>query len=138
MAPKLVPALLSGRQTGIYLRVAESDDDGRTWNNLRLFDTYGSVPGEIIKTPDGRVAAIWLQRYPYENSEIRLRISADGGQTWEKHTYALFKAHGYPSSVVYPDGTIVTVCEDTKMDSRGQPRGKRSIAAVRWRLPERD
>ncbi|MEO2045301.1 MAG: sialidase family protein [Pirellulales bacterium] len=116
--------------------VAESNDGGRTWKNLRLFDTYGSVPGEIIQVPDGRVAAVWLQRYPYQDSEIRVRISSDDGRTWEKRTYSLFKAHGYPSSVVYSDGTIVTVCEDTKMDNRGQPRGKRSLAAVRWHFPE--
>ena len=115
--------------------VAESSDGGRTWKNLRLFDTYGSVPGEVIQTPDGRIAAVWLQRYPYVDSEIRVRISTDGGHTWEKCTYSLFKAHGYPSSVVCADGTIVTVCENTKMDASGTPRGKRSMAAVRWHLP---
>ena len=114
--------------------IAESDDNGRTWHNLRLFDTYGSVPGELIQTPDGRVAAVWLQRYPYNDAEIRVRISADGGGTWQKRTYSLLKGHGYPSSVVYPDGTIVTVCENTKFQG-GQPRGKRTMAAVRWQLP---
>lgn len=116
--------------------VAESTDGGRTWKNHRLFDTYGSVPGEIIQVPDGRVAALWLQRYPYQKSEIRVRISNDEGRTWGKQTYALFKAHGYPSSVVAADGTIITVCEDTKMNNRGRPRDKRSLAAVRWRLPK--
>ena len=115
--------------------ISESDDGGRTWHNLRLFDTYGSVPGEVIQTPDGRVAAVWLQRYPYEDAEIRVRISADGGRTWEKRTYSVLKGHGYPSSVVYPDGTIVTVCEDIKF-AGGRPRDKRTVAAVRWRLPE--
>lgn len=117
--------------------IAESNDRGRTWKNLRLFDTYGSVPGELIQAPDGRVAALWLQRYPYQTSEIRVRISSDEGRTWEKRTYALFKAHGYPSSVVYGDGTIVTVCENTKMNGGGRPVDKRTMAAVRWRLPER-
>ena len=116
--------------------IAESNDGGRTWENLRLFDTYGSVPGEIIQTPDGRVAAVWLQRYPYDKAEIRVRISADGGRTWEKRTYSLFKGMGYPSSVVYPDGTIVTVCENTKMDSGAKILGKRTMAAARWRLPD--
>ena len=117
--------------------VAESIDGGRTWKNLRLFDTYGSVPGELVQAPDGRVAAVWLQRYPYQDSEIRVRVSSDGGRTWENCTYSLFKAHGYPSSVVFPDGTIVTVCENTRMDGGGHPRGKRTMAAVRWQLPKR-
>ena len=60
--------------------IAESHDRGRTWQRLRLFDTLGSVPGEIIQTPDGRIAAVWMQRYPYEDSEIRVRISDDLGQ----------------------------------------------------------
>ena len=115
--------------------VAESEDGGRTWHNLRLFDTYGSVPGEMIETPDGRVAAIWLQRYPYHEAEIRARISTDGGRTWEKRTYRVLQGHGYPSSIVYPDGTIVTVCENTKLLG-GEPAGKRTMAAVRWQLPK--
>ena len=117
--------------------VGESDDGGRTWKNLRLFETYGSVPGEILQAPDGRVAAVWLQRYPYGKAEILARISDDGGRTWGKKTYSVMKGMGYPSSVVCPDGTIVTVCEDTKMDRSGQPLDKRSIAAVRWRMPGR-
>ena len=111
--------------------VAESKDGGRTWKNLRLFDTYGSVPGELFQVPDGRVAAAWLQRYPENDAEIRARISNDGGQTWEKRTYTLFKGAGYPSSVVYPDGTIITICENTKMDSIGHPLDKRSCPS-RW------
>ena len=115
--------------------VAESNDAGRTWHHLRLFDTYGSVPGELLQTSDGRLAAVWLQRYPYEDAEIRVRISTDGGRSWQKQTYSLIKGHGYPSSVVYPDGTIVTVCENTKF-AGGRPRDKRTMAAARWRLPD--
>ena len=116
--------------------VAESDDGGRTWKNLRVFDTYGSVPGEILQVPDGRLAAVWLQRYPSDEPEIRVRISRDGGRTWDSETYVLRKGSGYPSSVVYPDGTIVTVCENTKMNRAGHPRDKRSMAVARWRLPD--
>jgi hypothetical protein len=115
--------------------VAESDDGGRTWKNPRLFDTYGSVPGELIQVPDGRLAAVWLQRYPHDKSEIRVRISADGGRTWGKQNFALRQGHGYPSSVVYADGIIVTVCENTRMTRTGQPVEKRTMAASRWRLP---
>lgn len=115
--------------------VAQSNDGGRTWKNLRLFDTYGSVPGELIQTPGGRVAAIWLQRYPYTESDIRVRISNDGGRSWGQRTYSLFHAHGYPSSVVFSDGAIVTVCESTRMNDKGRPIGERAMAAVRWRLP---
>ena len=115
--------------------IAESDDGGRTWRNHRIFDIYGSVPGELIQPPDNRVAAVWLQRYPHEDAEIRVRISADGGRNWGKRTYRLMKGNGYPSSVVCPDGTIVTVCENTKMTPAGQPKGPRTMAAARWKLP---
>ena len=116
--------------------VAESNDGGRTWTDARLFDTYGSVPGELIQLPDGRVAAVWLQRYPYALAEIRVRISNDGGRNWDHTTYSLMRGHGYPDSVVYPDGTIVTVCENTNLFHTGQVVGSRTMAAIHWRLPE--
>ena len=115
--------------------VAESHDAGRTWTNLRLFDKLGGAPGEIIQTPDGAIAAVWLQRYPHEEAEIRVRITRDEGQTWSKTTYWLMKGTGYPSSVVYPDGTIVTVCENTELNKRGYPVGDRSLVAARWTMP---
>lgn len=114
--------------------VAESVDGGRTWVNPRLFDLRGSVPGEFVQVPDGRIAAIWLQRYPYELAEIRARISSDGGRTWGPKTYSLMHGHGYPDSVVYPDGTIVTVCENTDLNHRGRVLGSRTMAALHWRL----
>ena len=116
--------------------IAESHDNGRTWENLRLFDTLGSVPGEIIQAPDGRIAAVWMQRYPYEDSEIRMRISHDLGETWSKNTYSLMKGQGLPSSIVYPDGTVVTVAENTKLDSQGKVISERTMAAVQWKMPE--
>ena len=115
--------------------VAESVDGGRTWLNPRLFDLRGSVPGEFVQVPDGRIAAIWLQRYPYELAEIRARISSDGGRTWGPATYSLMHGHGYPDSVVYPDGTIVTVCENTDLSHRGRVLGSRTMASLHWRLP---
>ena len=118
--------------------LAHSDDGGRTWLEPRLFDTRGSVPGEIIQVPDGRVAAVWLQRYPYELAEIRVRTSRDGGRTWGGTTYSLMRGHGYPDSVVYTDGSIVTVCENTDLNRRGRVIGSRTMAAVHWRLPEAD
>ena len=117
-------------------RDADSEDGGRTWVNPRLFETRGSVPGEFIQAPDGRVAAIWLQRYPYELAEIRARISYNGGQTWGGITYSLMHGHGYPSSVVLGDGTIVTVCENTDLNHRGRVLGSRTMAALHWRFPE--
>lgn len=116
--------------------LAESNDKGRTWTNLRLVDTYGSVPGELIQAPDGRIAALWLLRYPYEQAGIRVRLSSDDGHSWGRETYSLCAGHGYPSSVVYADGTIVTACESTRLSSRGRPVGERTMGAVRWRLPE--
>lgn len=118
--------------------VAESVDGGRTWVNPRLFDLRGSVPGEFVQVPDGRIAAVWLQRYPYELAEIRARISSDGGRTWGATTYSLMHGHGYPDSVVYPDGTIVTVCENTDLNHRGRVLGSRTIAALHWRLPDHE
>lgn len=116
----------------------ESEDRGRTWTRPRLFSGYGGVPGELIQGPDGRVAAIWLLRYPHDKAQIRVRLSRDAGRTWDDTVYVLMHGHGYPSSVVRDDGTIVTVCEDTRMTPAGQPVGERTMAAALWRLPGGD
>ena len=127
---------LSGGQGMVFKNgvIAESHDKGRTWHNFRLFDTYGSVPGELIQGPDGRVAAVWLQRYPYMEAHIRVRISPDGGKTWGDTTYMMLRGIGYPSSVVRDDGTIVTVCENTDLDENGWPY-RRTRVAAHWQMP---
>lgn len=112
-----------------------SDDGGRTWSGARLFSGYGDVPGELVRCPDGRLAALWLRRYPYPEGHIRVRLSDDGGRTWEDTVYVLFEGAGYPSSVVRDDGTIVTVCESTRLDAGGQPAGPRTMVAAHWRPP---
>ena len=116
--------------------IGESHDGGRTWQNLRLFDTLGSVPGEIVQSPEGTVAVVWLQRYPHDKAEIRVRTTPDQGRTWSKTSYRLMLGTGYPSSVVYPDGTIVTVCENTKMEPNAKIIGKRTLTAAVWKMPD--
>jgi hypothetical protein len=115
--------------------IAESHDGGRSWQNFRAIGTYGGVPGELVQGPDGRVAAVWLNRYPHVESHIRVRVSADEGQTWGATTYLLLRGTGYPSSVVREDSTIVTVCENTDLDDRGWPQ-RRTRVAAHWRLPD--
>ena len=109
------------------------DERGKTCDYLTRWAVF---PGEIIQAPDGRIAAVWMQRYPYEDSEIRMRISHDLGETWSKNTYSLMKGQGLPSSIVYPDGTVVTVAENTKLDSQGKVISERTMAAVQWKMPE--
>jgi len=115
--------------------IAKSFDGGRTWKNLRLWGTYGTVPGEIIQVPDGRVAVLWQQRYPHHKIHIRVRISEDGGRMWGRKTYRLPELSGYPSSVVYDDGTIVTVCGSATMNASSEIL-RDTLHAVRWRLPD--
>ncbi|MDP6153466.1 MAG: sialidase family protein, partial [Phycisphaeraceae bacterium] len=117
--------------------LAESNDGGRTWGNPRLFTGFGDVPGELIQTPDGRIAALWLHRYPHPQGRVCVRISEDGGATWGDTQYVLFDGNGYSSSVVFDDGAIVTVCENTPLDAGGHPAGARSMVAALWRLPAR-
>lgn len=114
--------------------IAESFDRGRTWQNFRVFDTFGSVPGELVQGHDGRIAAVWLQRYPHAGAHIRVRVSADEGETWSDIAYQMFQGTGYPSSIVRDDGTIVTVCEKSDLDERGTAR-RRTLVAAHWKMP---
>ena len=58
---------------------------------------------------------------------LRVRISENDGSTWGKKTYHLPELSGYPSSVVYDDGTIVTVCGSTKMNKSSKIIGRDAL-----------
>lgn len=126
-----------------HVFIGDSDDNGRTWQNLRavrdregrpLLD-FGEPHGQLVQVPDGRVVLVHDCRYPYEKAHTRARISKDEGQTWEPEIYHLSAGLGYPSSVALADGTIVTMTGTTKLDARFRPIGGWRVHAIRWRLP---
>ena len=123
--------------------ICQSGDGGRTWTGPRPVETKEGTPilefdechGQLFQVPDGRVVLVHDRRYPYDQSEIRARVSCDNGLTWEPEVYHLTDGMGYPASVALEDGTIVTVTGSTRTDDRAAPIEPWSVIALRWRLP---
>lgn len=75
-------------------------------------------------------------RYPYEQGDVRARVSRNEGQTWAPEVYHLSPGHGYGGSVVLGDDTIVTACGNAQLDRKGRSAsGQWTAQIVRWRLP---
>lgn len=122
--------------------LADSDDLGRTWTNLRLApcDRIGPdqvaeslCPSELIQLPDGRV--LWIHHRRHQPRKgVYARVSHDDGRTWTGRRYWLRnlrdQRHGvYPASTLLDDGTILTVTSAN--------HGNRAMA-IRWKLPPGD
>ena len=126
------------------LFLADSDDGGRTWTDVRqLTKLPGDCPGELVRLSDGRIVAIYSHRYPYGHGDTSALVSNDEGKSWSKERYIVSIGSGYSGSVVLEDDTIVTVCGNTQLNdivavgvnvqnSNAEPW---RAHAVRWRLP---
>ena len=126
------------RNGNVYIKhgfLADSDDMGYTWTNVRLAPNtpdmkHGLCPSDLVQLPDGRVVWIYTHRYgPYAG--VMARVSSDDGTTWSAERYyvreLVQKGHGtYPTNTVLEDCTILTVC--------GKNHDNRAIA-IRWKLP---
>ena len=92
--------------------ICHSHDGGLTFPDWRQIKPYRRrVPGCIVKLPNDRVAVIHTYRqHPFG---IRAFLSRDGGKTFDTgRSYVLCDSFwmedcGYPSAVVYEDGTVV-------------------------------
>jgi hypothetical protein len=124
---------------------ADSEDGGATWKNFRplwrrpggkIDLAHGEAHGHAAQLADGRVVLLHECRYPYDEGDVRARVSHDEGQTWRPEIYHLSQGHGYAGSVVLGDGAIVTVCGNTPLDPQGRPLAPWQAQVVRWRLPD--
>ena len=145
--PDLRERLGSSPKGGLYkhLFLTDSDDQGRTWSDLRqLCTVFGQCYGYPAALPDGTVVAVHDTRYGPGEQSGRAMISRDEGRTWEDEAYYLFYGaaqSGYSQSVVLSDGSIVTAAGSSdRLD--GSPgdwnnwTGHSDLTAIRWR-PER-
>ncbi len=117
------PALLSlgnGRLTVMIRAVAPcnfyqsfSEDWGRTWSSpVRTPIVASNVP-HLLALKNGHVLCAYGRRDPKYG--IRACISRDGGTTWDTKNEIVLRDDGagtdcgYPSSIQFDDGTILTV-----------------------------
>jgi hypothetical protein len=121
-----------------------SKDNGATWNPLAnpVENCGQGNPPAMVKMQDGRICLIYGYRAmekdiknKTDKSEIRAKLSKDGGKTWSKD-YVLRndgsgKDLGYPRVVQRADGKIVALYYF--MDKETGP--ERYIAATIWDPP---
>jgi len=103
--------------------IAHSYDGGETWPQWdRMLgaarQVRGRIPGSITRLPDGLVLITYGYReYPFG---LRAVVSRDGGSSFDlSREYVLSDSYfhhdsGYPSTVAFADGTIVTVAYANK------------------------
>ena len=76
-----------------HVFLADSDDGGLTWNNLRQLTTvFGQSDGWVTPLNDNRVVVCHDHRYPREMGSGRAMVSYDGATTFEDEVYYL--CHG--------------------------------------------
>ena len=122
--------------------LANSNDGGRTWTNVRAGSTLlGEMHGSAVELPDGRIVLLHVHRVPWLHGGERARVSRDGGNSWDEETYYLSTVLTYPeystNCVLPPEladgepGMILTVLGD-RPGAVG-PERPGLMQAVRWR-----
>ena len=90
--------------------IAFSDDNGYTWSNPKVITRFFECPADVVEMNDGTIAVSYQQK----NCPTGARglVSYDGGKTFEDEVYMIdwvLKGGGHTSSVLLPDGRIMTV-----------------------------
>lgn len=103
--------LIAMLRTEGYLYQSDSADDGRTWTPAVKTAMWG-FPAHLLELKDGRILCTYgYRRPPYG---LRACISADGGKSWNIQNEIILRDDGgtrdlgYPSSVQFPDGRVLT------------------------------
>jgi hypothetical protein len=128
----------SGEDAGTWL--GESADGGRSWSAPRRLLGAARHPADAVRLADGTLVLAYGHRNPPFG--VRVVASRDGGRTWDTGRTLVLTADcstwdcGYPSSVVLPDGRILTAYY--ALDAMGSLRnGERyplglHAGAIRW------
>lgn len=95
--------------------ITYSDDDGKTW--VTPFETAMiGHPVDLIQLADGRLMASYgIREVHAKPGGIRVCFSSDNGKTWDGKTEKQLRSDfinldiGYPESVEYPGGNMLTV-----------------------------
>lgn len=109
----------------------ESDDGGRTWTPARALGFHGSPPHLLRHSSGALILTYGYRQAPFGQ---RVAISHDQGRTWD-HDWILRDDGpdgdlGYPSTVEFGDGKLLTVCYQ-----KAAAGEKCSLLWSRWRLP---
>jgi BNR repeat-like domain len=130
-ATELLSAIRCRFRDRSWIDTYRSLDLGNSWrhDDRPVSDLGEGNPPSLIRLKDGRLCLTYGYRAP--PYEIRARLSADGGHTWDVELTIRGNGGGrdlgYPRSVERPDGKILTVYY-----FHDEPKGDRYIAATIW------
>lgn len=111
--------------SGLYpIRMAVSEDDGKTWSPLEPIGDFGGIVamGDVVRLQDGRYMALFHDdgRFIREGSKkqnpvvfhVYKTVSADGGLTWSQPEVIATHATAHlcePGAVRSPDGKQLAI-----------------------------
>ena len=140
------------------LGVSISKDRGNTWSSVKRLYEWGRHHPSMVLLPDKRILMTYVVRLGYPNNAqgfpqfgVEAMTSSDNGQTWDfGHRYVLatwtgtlkderswFCSVQSTSTVLLPDGTLLTAFGTGFNNNAEAPRCKMDVALVKWRLDER-
>lgn len=122
--------------------ICQSNDNGRTWVNLRDFGDYGMMYIRVIRLRDGRLLMTYTQRSTFPPLGLRAMFSHDDGETWDFQYDQLIIEGKTPWGMASGGGFGNTV----QFDDLGEPglvsaytyRGADDMThleVVHWQLP---
>jgi hypothetical protein len=108
----------------------ESTDGGKTWSEPHPIGVWG-LPSHLLRLRDGRLLMTYgHRRAPFGN---QARLSEDGGKTWGEpmllSTDGAGGDLGYPSTVEFNDGTLLTIWYESLKGG-----SKAVLRQARWRI----
>ena len=105
-------AALRSHLEGQFTAVSHSYDGGKTWTKPQRVTRASEHPPDLLRLSDGRIVMTFGERNkPYG---VHALVSSDGGKTWDGEHELVLVDHatntdcGYPSSVLLPDGRVLT------------------------------
>lgn len=119
------------------LELVVSGDEGKTWQVPETLKN-GTIsrrsehPAHLLKLSDGRILLTYGIRWGTQG--IGARVSDDEGKTWSAPMVVISHGgsdSGYPSSVQFVDGTIVTAY----YSNANKNHHRYHMGCVRWKLP---
>lgn len=137
------------------LGVSISKDQGKTWSELKQLYEWGRHHPSLVLLPNQNLLMTYVVRLGYPNNAeglpqfgVEAMISRDHGQTWDfGHRYILaawtgnlkderswFCSVQSTSTVLLPDGTLLTAFGTGFRNTADATRCKMDVALTKWRL----
>jgi len=120
-----------------HVFLADSDDNGLTWNNMRQLTTlFGQCHGFPTGLTNNRVVVCHDNRLPEEVKGGRAMVSHDDGKTFEDEVYYLCHGvnAGHARTVTLDGEEMLTMVGANQKPIEPIPVGQTPFFIIRWRL----